>query len=200
MSKLLSREDLELFFPRYLNPESKDAINDELEKFNSLDFGLFYWDSYHSKLQKHWCQGDGVKDLAILPSRRKGNAMLITNTCDMDVRNENLFPPSVTCAPVIQCTKIKSLLQKRGIPKVKIDGFFEAVKSQQKTTFMYLPPKRGLKESIVFLDRAFPCKRSDIGETPVGRRLFSLRNSSFYLFLFKISVHFCRIQEKIDRS
>jgi len=65
-----------------------------------------------------------------------------------------------------------------------------------------LPKGAGLQEeSIVFLDRINNISNKVIkSEELQTRRIFTLSDYGFYLFLLKISIHFSRIQEKVDRN
>jgi hypothetical protein len=64
-----------------------------------------------------------------------------------------------------------------------------------------LPKIEGkLDDSIVFFDRVcnFPNKLI-VRQNLKSRRLFTLSDYGAYLFLFKLSIHFTRIQDKVDR-
>lgn len=55
--------------------------------------------------------------------------------------------------------------------------------------------------ALSFFDRAISLPLTeDIVKNMCGNKLFTLSNFGLYLFLFKLSVHFTRIQERIDRT
>ena len=65
---------------------------------------------------------------------------------------------------------------------------------------MFLPKNKNIEDSIIFLDRILHIDcRSVNRDTLKEQRLFSLSDYGFYLLIFKLSVHFSRIQEKVDR-
>ena len=58
-----------------------------------------------------------------------------------------------------------------------------------------------LEESIVFLDRIvnYPTSSLKLEDLKMNR-IFTLGNYGFYLFLLKLSIHYTRIADKIDRN
>lgn len=82
------------------------------------------------------------------------------------------------------------------------EGHLKDLRSQYVTQALYLPKGGGLDyNAIVFFDRAISIP---INEESVDlfckNRLFTLSDYGLYLFLLKLSIHFTRIQEKIDRT
>jgi hypothetical protein len=76
-----------------------------------------------------------------------------------------------------------------------------AIREQSITSIFYLPKGAALDaEHIALLD--------DLHTVPLGyfsgkeerSKLFTLGMTGFYLFLFKLSVHFCRFHESVPRS
>ncbi len=67
---------------------------------------------------------------------------------------------------------------------------------------LYLPIGGSLGyEAVVFLDRINHCSNKSISRENISEsRLFMLSNYGFYLFLVKLSIHFNRIQENVDRG
>ena len=67
---------------------------------------------------------------------------------------------------------------------------------------IYLPRGKRLKyDAIVLLDRLNNCPAEIIRKEMIEKqRLFTLSNYGFYLFLIKISIHFTRIREGVDRG
>ena len=82
----------------------------------------------------------------------------------------------------------------------KIENKITAIKEQKVTALFYLP-----KGSV--LDDDYVAVLDDIHTIPLNRytaqngkqKLFTLSQVGFYLFLLKLSVHFCRFQENIQR-
>ena len=104
-------------------------------------------------------------------------------------------------APIINLTKYISVLQKQGINSNKIENHISNLKQQKITQRIFLPANSQMEDSIVFLDRIHHVDNRFINrDTLENQRLFSLSDYGFYMLTFKLSVHFSRIQEKVNRS
>ena len=152
-------------------------------------------------------QGDGIdnmpvinlsqdiKDIKHIPS------LILSNTCDMDLANKRMFPSSIMYAPIIKLSKYQALLYKECTDKDKITNHISDIKRQRITQIMYLPATNNMEESLVFLDRIFNIDNKYIDRTNLENiRIFSFSDYGFYLLIFKLSVHFSRIQEKVNRG
>ena len=82
-----------------------------------------------------------------------------------------------------------------------INNHIEAIKKQLITQIMFLPKGSKLQDdSIVFLDRVNNYPLGEMSVEDVKRKkLFVLSNYGLYIFLIKLSIHFTRIQENVDR-
>ena len=104
-------------------------------------------------------------------------------------------------APIIEIEKYRDVLIEKGASKEQVEGHLQAVRKQEVSSVLYLPAISKLKESIVFFDRIMSIDNSFIKREELKHnRLFSLSDYGFYLLLFKLSVHFSRIQEKVNRG
>ena len=68
---------------------------------------------------------------------------------------------------------------------------------------MFFLPARGTDtpDLILLLDRLISCENEFIDRDHLcDTRLFTLSDYGHYLFLVKISVHFCRIHTGVDRG
>lgn len=198
-------EDFKIYLPKYLSPEStKDLINSikEFPKNNGYysDFGIEDSIIY---------QGDGLIDLPVvsydktgIPAIKKVPCIIISNTCDSDLSNIRFFSSQLTYAPILNLRKyIKHIKDHSTKTPESIDGHIESIKNQQITQILYLPQKGTMEESIVFLDRINNYPNKLIARDLVPKqRLFTLNNYGYYLFLFKLSIHFTRMYDKIDRA
>jgi hypothetical protein len=83
-----------------------------------------------------------------------------------------------------------------------INNHIEDIKKQKITQILYLPKGAKLPEDcIVFLDRVQHCDNKSVSRNGISnQKIFVLSNYGFYLFLIKLSIHFTRIQEKVDRK
>ena len=104
-------------------------------------------------------------------------------------------------APLVELDKFISVLQNNGLQANVIKDQVTAIKQQRNTSILFLPASGMIKDSIVLLDNLFNIKTSYIKRNTITNiRLASLSNYGFYLLLFKLSIHFCRMQERVDRK
>lgn len=196
-------EELKQYLPKYLSEDSYKALIAELHSFPYNIDKRMYTTSLPSDVL---FQGDGydsfpVIDLMHLDKGCKSSyGIIMSNTCDIDVKNIRLYPSSIMYAPIISLEKYRSVLEKRNVEKEKIDNHLTKIREQAITSILYLPSNGKIQDSIVFIDKMLHIGNDYVNRKTLGQhRLFSLSNYGFYLLLFKLSVHFSRIQEKVDR-
>ncbi len=122
--------------------------------------------------------------------------------CDIDLDNPRELPMQITYSPIFNLEKYRKLLESQDKSPEYVRQHIDIIKRQGITQILYLPEGGNLKyDGIVFLDRINNCSNNAISRDNLReRRLFTLSNYGLYLFLLKISIHFSRIQEKIDRN
>jgi len=197
--------DLRTYLPKYLSDEDTKKLFDELKSFpNNLD-SRFYTD--YLVHQDIIYQGDGLRDFVVinLPDEKfyKSPVINFSNTCDTDEENRRFFPSNLTYAPIFSLESYKKKILEEGLKdEQQTQSHIEDVKKQRITQILYLPKGAKLPEDcIVFLDRILHCSNQSIPRKGVSeRKIFILSNYGFYLFLLKLSIHFTRVQEKVDRK
>jgi hypothetical protein len=203
--------------PKYLTPE----LQDNLFKIVQQEFPF---SSDQSKVyaelpdKSYLYQGDGLKDVpfsifhngAFNITYSKG--IIGSNTCDIDPENERLEQPHIQFFTIYALEEYLSLLKEKEISDFKIQSFLSNLKSNIISNLFYLPEKRVedeviFEESFVRFDTSVTLPLSvfqgdiyNIDYSPEGDRLFSFSNYGFYLFLVKLSVHYCRFREGVFRS
>jgi hypothetical protein len=200
---MVSWNEVKKYLPQYLNAESGKVLFDALQQFpDNIDSRL-----YETQLSDKFYvfQGDGLTRLPFIffPDRtiHEGPAMILSNTCDNISRDNRYSPIHLIYAPIIKLSKFVELLRENGIEQDKIDNHISTIKKQYVTQIFYLPAGGGIsEESLVFFDKINNCENMIEQEHIRDLRIFSLSNYGFYLLLLKISVHFTRIQEKVDRN
>jgi hypothetical protein len=196
------REDISIYLPKYLSEESQDKLFQELKNFPHNDSNKFY-----SALEDNFVfQGDAIKDIPFLtlpePKIEKTLVLILSNTCDVEQGNIRLFPAFVNYCPLIKLSKYINLLEKKNVLKSKIESHLQDIKSQRITQIMFFPKGKDLDDDyIAFFERVNHIKNDFIKrETLEQTRLFSLSNFGFYLLLIKLSIHYTRIREGVDRK
>jgi hypothetical protein len=205
---MISLGEIKKYLPQYLSAVSQEELFEELKDFPENIDQRFY----STQLIDHDLiyQGDGIDGLMVsnFPNNEIGYlpAIVLSNTCDINPKNTRYFPARITYAPIFQLEKYKQILIREFVEtdRYKIESIYEhiqAIRKQLVTQILFLP--KGSKidnDSIVFLDRLnnYPAEELSIEEIK-QKRLFVLSNFGFYLFLIKISIHFTRIREGVDR-
>lgn len=197
-------DKISIYLPQYLSSESKREL------FSQLD--AFPVDGTKSTIYSNACknfntllQGDGISEVPYvffpdISNNRKVNAILLSNTCDMSLDNNRLYSSKVMYVPLLRYDKYAEMIKLK-YPE-KAENHLKDVRKQYVTQMLYLPQGSGLAyDAIAFFDQAISLPLSkDLVDSFCAKRLFSLSNLGFYLLLLKLSIHFTRIKEKIDRN
>lgn len=199
-------DDFKVYLPRYLSDESLNVMFEDIKKFvqnGSND------EVYTSRLknEKMIFQGDAIQEMpaVTLPETELYNckAIVLSNSCDINLSNTRPFTSYILYSPIVRLSSYRELLESNGMKPDKLKEHIDKIKSQTITQVLYLPQhKYGPDEDcLVFLDKICHCDNSTVDRESLNeRRLFSFNNFGFYLLLLKISIHFTRIREAVDRD
>ncbi len=197
-------ENFSLFLPKYLSPDTENRLLADLKEFPGNIDQKFY--GFYGKLDAVVYQGDALTGLPYInfpdPRIEPLTCVVLSNTCDVEPSNQRKYSSSIVYSPVINIAKYKKLLIDKEIysPSV-LEAHLGAIRRQEITQIFYLPSYSDMPESIVFLDRLCHCDSNFVLRDDVSsRRLFSLSQYGFYLFLYKLSIHFTRFHESVDRA
>jgi hypothetical protein len=191
--------------PKYLTSETTKELIESLSAFpENIDKRLYSSANIDPELL---CQGDGIDDLLVVevPSLRTKRApcMILSNTCDIDPSNEHIFSTNIIYSPIIRLEAYRNFLTSEGICTDQVlDDHLKAIRSQHVTQIFYLPKLSAtIEEGIVFYDRLVSCASDAVDRPSLSmKRLFTLSQYGHYLFLLKLSIHFTRMSEGIDRG
>ena len=197
-------ENIKRYLPQYLSEDKLTSLKKELKNFgNGYDSGKYFTTILNS--DPNLFQGDCVKaqvwnlpDIKI----REENVILLSNTCDMDISNLRLNPCRVMYAPIFNLEKYLQKLIDKKFEKNSIANHIKDIQNQLVSQILYLPTKSILGyDSFVLFDRTISIPLTpEIVANCTKTRKVSLSNYGFYLFLLKLSYHFTRIQEHVDRD
>lgn len=201
---MISFEEIKDYLPKYLTPESEKTLFEEVKRFpENIDSRLY---TNYLKDENIIFQGDGIEGLLFVnfPDQRIGKvpAIILSNTCDIYPENVRLFRPNIIYSPIINLEKYKdNLLQKRLVDAAALSDHITTVRKQLFTSIFYLPKGGSLAaESMVFLDKINCCDSAYLTKHDLKKlRIFTLSNYGLYLFVLKLSIHFTRITESVDR-
>lgn len=199
-------DDLRIYLPKYLSEEAQRDLYNELSLFPENLDKRFYWS--HLKDEKTLFQGDGISEIAMVDyvscKHRNVPGILISNTCDVSTENSRLFTPFLMFAPIFSLKKYQNgLLKQQDQDSNKVLSHIRSVREQKITSFFYLPSygDRLMDDSFVRLDCIFNVPTCNVSIAALtNKRIFTLSNYGFYLFLLKLSIHFTRVHETIDRG
>lgn len=192
-------EQIKLFLPKYLTPDQQNKLWSELASFpENRSFYLLRHD-----LEEEILQGDGWQGFIVLNfltgNRKNVSGVVLSNSCDISPKNQRDFPPNILFAPLIQLPNYVQRLEQVGKTADQIRNILENIRRQRVTSIFYFPECLGKNpESIILLHdihahpmkEFFACNRN---------ALFTLNQYAFYILLMKLSIHFSRFQEGVQR-
>lgn len=92
------------------------------------------------------------------------------------------------------------MLERAGLREQQISTKLQAIREQNVTTIFYLPQEGTLDdEYIALLDDVHTIPATAFDPSQNNDKVFTLSMFGFYLFLLKLSVHFCRFHEEVAR-
>ena len=192
-------EQIRLFLPKYLTPEQTKELYSELSKFpDNKAFYLFRTDLRDQLLQGDGWQGFIAIDFAT-GARKTVSGVILSNSCDISSENREDLPVNVLFAPLIGLAKYMDRLREIGKTATQIESIVGNIKKQRVTSLFYVPDCQGsIQESIILLNDIHAHPLQDF-LTRDRTSLFTLNQYAFYVFLIKLSIHFSRFQEDIQR-
>lgn len=199
MNSVLSSIETQL--PYYLSKDRKEGLLKALKDFpDNMDYYL----DKNSSLNSEILQGDGLNSLKIIQyetlATKSIRGILLSNSCDLDSNNSRDRGLKAVIAPIIKLSKYKLILERIGVTEDKILAKMANIKAQKVTDIFYLPPVNSCdEEHIVILDDLHSIPLKFLSLETQNEKIFTLSQAGFYLFLLKISVHFCRFHENIER-
>lgn len=200
---MISLEDIRRFLPTFLSQGSETAFLEEIRQFLDSNSKPFYT----SALTHHGIlfQGDGLQGLLVInlpdPTIGRAPALLFSNTCDVSPENKRLFTSNISYAPIFPLIGYLGALRAQ-YSSARVDSHERDVRQQLITQVFFLPQGGKLHEdSLVFLDRTMSASSTTIDRNKVpDLRLFTLSDFGAWLFALKLSIHFCRIRDNVDRN
>jgi hypothetical protein len=201
---MIDFEEIKKYLPKYLSEKSTKSLFEDLKAFPENINKRFYGNALEDEIIIF--QGDGLRDLLVidLPNTRVEPfpAIIISNTCDISPENERKVEPKILYCPILRISKYEIQLRNNKVDENIISQHIKEIREQRISSIFYLPKGGELPEDcIALLDSINNCKTTFVNSEEVpGKRLFSLSNYGFYVLLFKLSIHFTRIREAVERG
>lgn len=199
-------ESLRKYIPYWLTaPPEQKAFAAELKALVEGAREGYFLSDYHRPVGDDLLQGDGWRGFQLFSfasgARMSVLGIVLSNSCDVSAENQRVLATRVTFASLIKLSRFEARLRNRGIKPDAIAARIEAIKSQSVTSVVYLPGEGPLNEDyLALLDDLHSMPVPPHRETADREHVFTLSRAGFYLFLVKLSMHFCRVQENLDRS
>lgn len=198
---LLSPEAIQDHIPKYLTAPLQEELFKNLKGFPE-NFN-YYWNKLASDSEV--LQGDGWRGLELVDfstrEHRSVKGIVLSNSCDIAPENERDRASSIVFAPLIRLSALIEVWKSSGISEELVEDKVRNIRLQRNTKILYLPHGAGLSEEyIAHLDDIHSFPASVFLENRSRERLFSFTTAGFYLFVIKLSVHFCRLHENVMRT
>lgn len=195
----ISAQSIQNQLPYYLTQKEKEGLAHALANWpNPIQY---YISGYDADI----LQGDSWTHLPIrrfeTGEKLLVNGVVLSNTCDIAPENPRAIPPKAVVCPLVRLDHYVHLLEKASLSSKAIGDKVKAIRAQRITNIFYLPDVPNLSgEHITVLDDVYsvPTRFIEIGK--VNRKLFTLHLVGFYLFVLKLSAHFCRLHEQVKRT
>ncbi len=148
-------------------------------------------------------QGDGWRGFVAIDfhsaERKPLSGIVLSNSCDVDTQNRRALVPSILFAPLIRLDRYCESLAEAGDTEIQIESIRHAIRAQEATSIFHLPaPDQEAPERMALL---YDVHQHPLDDFLSGERscIFTLSQVAFYLFLVKLSIHFLRMQEGVER-
>ena len=195
---------LQQHIPYYLATEDRRVLLNELKAISEGGSRHFLLSEYHDSFKNQMLQGDGWRGFQLFTfetgERRSVKGLVLSNSCDIDLDNPRDFPTRVIFAPLLKLSKYEILLRSQ-IDKDRVTQKVLSIRAQKISNLFFLPAEGPLSEDyIVHLDHIHSMPVTTHLKAADREKLFTLSNTGFYMLVLKLSVHFCRLQENINRK
>lgn len=198
-------DSLQKHIPFYLTAEDQQALVRELKAIANGGAADYLLSDYRNTFGDVMLQGDGWRGFQLFifetGERRSVRGVVLSNSCDVDPENPRDVPARVIFAPLVRLSAYQALLAQSGIDATRVEAKIAAIKAQKTTNVFYLPASGTLTEDyVVRLDEAHSMPVAAHISSGAREKLFTLSNTGFYMLVLKLSTHFCRLQEQINRK
>lgn len=200
----LDIESLQRQIPYYLTSKDRQTLVSELKAISRGGTANYFLGQTRDAFKSDMLQGDGWRGFQLFmfdtSKRRSVRGLVISNSCDVDPNNRRDLPARVIFAPLVKLATYEALLEKCNIKQRKIDEKLAAIRAQKTNNLFFLPSGGPLADDhIVRLDDAHSMPVAAHNAATDREKLFTLSNTGFYMLVLKLSIHFCRLQEKVNR-
>lgn len=205
-----SIDELEKLLPPELTDQKKGRLREGLVQFSDpyKSQDKFYTDFYLPGSHDYFLQGDLIREMRFPSFNRETgqyqklyyDALILSNTCDVDESNRRTLRKKVVLAKLITVEMFIESMRELEIENAA--EILTQVKNQQYSNIIYLPPSKDNIEYLAYLDDLSIVEKEEINslkEDILVNRIESLDYFGYYLLIFKLSYHLCRLPEETER-
>lgn len=198
-SMQITSETIKDQIPYYLSQRAKENLAKALDGFpRQIDY---YINLYKEEL----LQGDCWTSVDVIRfedgARKPIRALLLSNSCDVAPENKRDLPTKLSFASMVKLERYIALLKIAGLDQKQVETKVVAIKEQRVTSLVYFPKGAELEDDyLALLDDIHTVPSHAFMAQDKKIKLFALSNVGFYLFILKLSVHFCRLHEEVVRD
>ena len=201
----LDTEILQQQIPYYLTAKDRQILIDEIKTISQGGTADYFLSHYRDEFKTNMLQGDGWRGFQLFMfdtgDRRSVRGLVISNSCDVDPGNRRDLPARVIFAPLVKLAVYEARLRASGIRQRQIDEKLTAIRAQKATSIFFLPSGGPLADDhVVRLDDAHSMPVAAHIAATNREKPFTLSNTGFYMLVLKLSIHFCRLQENVNRK
>jgi hypothetical protein len=215
-------EFIKTYLPKYLSPELQEKLLD----FIKLEFPYSKNPEVMYSIlpdRSVYYQGDGITEILFPWLNQKlqsfdvlnFDAIIVSNTCDIEVsvNNRKFVDNRVVFSAIFKVSDYIEQLKEDGRSQNEIQSFLVSLRNNEISNLFYLPAMANnneikIEECFVQFDLTTSHSLDYFSDAsifnkeycPLGDRMFSLSNYGFYLFIIKLSIHYCRFREGVFRN
>lgn len=207
----------DMIFPSYLTIEDKSRLSEWLKQFKNHSDQTWnsskidYTNFISTNPDQSFLQSDLIKEIRyanlievegqLTFEKTYTNAIILSNSCDINPENDrNWNVKECVLAPVIKLSEYQNNLIENDYSDYA--RIIEEIKQQKITNLFYIPDLNS-DGYIAKLDKSFWFSAEELNsytEDISENRILSLTLFGYYLFLVKLSYHFCRFPSEKDRG
>ena len=183
--------------PYYLTARQKDGLTSALRDFeNSGKISNYYTNQYENEV----LQGDGWPGLQLINfengAKQSVKGIILSNSCDISPDNPRDLPRKIIFSPIIRMSRFEALLTQANVSTERLKEKIAAAKAQRVTSLFYLPKGGALEEDYLAVLQDIHTMPADVLDSASTNKLFTMSMVGFYLFIFKLSINFCKIPRR----
>lgn len=186
-----------IFLPAYLFAGARKELLKQINDFP-------HERGYYSQIpEPRYLQGDGWSRFRIFNfetgEQRQVTGVILSNSCDISRSNKTVPGQRVIFAPRISLSRYIDRLRAAEPDETRVEAIIRSVRQQHVNNVFFLPAHGSMPDSMILLDNLHSEPLEHFWNTS-DTRVLRLSDFGFWLFALKLSIHFTRLQEEVQRG